>query len=59
MAPMASTMDMKRAVPIVKNYYFKPHAKLSVIVVIGSKAANYIKLVSKGYIPFARTHRNM
>jgi hypothetical protein len=43
----------------VKNYYFKPHAKLSVIVVIGSGAANYIKLVSGGCIPFDRTHGNI
>ena len=43
----------------MKNYYFKPHAKLSVIVVIGSRAANYIKLVSQGHVPFSATHRNM
>jgi Fe-S oxidoreductase len=32
--------------------YFTPHAKLSVIVVISFRAANYIKLVSEGHIPF-------
>jgi hypothetical protein len=29
------------------------------MVVIGLSAANYIKLVAKGYVSFDRTHRNM
>jgi hypothetical protein len=28
----------------------KPHAELVVMLVIGLKAANYIKLVSQGYV---------
>jgi hypothetical protein len=38
---------------------FKPHAELVVILVIGLRAANYIKLVSQGHVPFSSTRRNM
>ena len=45
--------------PIEKMDDFKPHAELVVMLVIGLRAANYIKLVSQGYVPFSSTHRNM
>ena len=49
----------KGPLPIEKMDDSKPHAELVAMLVIGLRVANYIKLVSQGYVPFSSTHRNM
>jgi hypothetical protein len=48
-------MDTKKGpLPIEKMDDSKPHAELVAMLVIGLRVANYIKLVSQGYVPFSR-----
>ena len=52
--PVDSDVDTKGPLPIEKMDDSKPHAELVAMLVIGLRAANYIKLVSQGYVPSAR-----
>ena len=54
MTPVGSAMGMrKRFSNHEEQRFHTTHAKLVVMLVIGIRAANYIKLVSEGYVPFS------
>lgn len=57
--PIGLFMGSKEALSNVKNDCFTQPVKLVVMLAIGSRAANYIKLVSEGHFPFMSTHKNM